>query len=146
MTAQKVTTNPLFWEAEKVLNFIVDISNKLEKRDSLSEEIRNDMKASVGDIVGDDWMRKLDKVIVRNLEQRRGYKGNSMEDLIRAIRNKRAHYEESSDEIKQIFGELPDKFLSYWTGRFPKLVHALHMIANRHLVNDPTFHNLYLSQ
>lgn len=146
MTAQRVTTNPLFWEAEKVLNFIVDISNKLEKRDSLSEEIRNEMKATVGDIVGDDWMQKLDKAIVHNLQQRRGYKGNSMEDLIRAIRNKRAHYEESSDEIKQLFGELPDKFLNYWISRFPKLVHTLYNVANRHLLNDPTFRNLYLCQ
>lgn len=146
ITAQRVTIYPLFWDAEKVLNFIVDISNKLEKRDSLSVEIRNEMNATANDVVGADWLQKLDKVVVQNLQQRRGYKGNSMEDLIRAIRNKRAHYEESSDEIKQIFGELPDQFLNYWTSRYPKLVHRLYRIANRHLLNDPTFHNLYLRE
>lgn len=145
ITAQRVTGNPLFWEADKVLNFIVDISNKLEKRDSYSDEIRRELNAIETDIVHGDWLQKLDAVIVRNLQQRRGYKGNSMEDLIRAIRNKRAHYEECSNEIKETFGELPEKFLNYWIVRFPKLVHALYNLANRHLMNDPTFHNLYLS-
>lgn len=146
VTAQRITNYPLFWEAEKVLNFIVDISNKLEKRDHLSEEIKKDMNAIEADIVSGDWLQRLDAVIVGNLQQRRGYNGSSLENLIRAIRNKRAHYEESSDEIKLTFGALPGIFLNYWISRFPKLVHALYNIANRHLLNDPTFHNLYLGQ
>ncbi|XP_037040714.1 serine/threonine-protein kinase/endoribonuclease IRE2-like [Bradysia coprophila] len=145
-TSAKVASNPLFWKAEKLLNFIVDISNKLEKRDSSSDQIRSEMKTIESDIVGGDWLKKLDAEIVRNLQQRRGYNGTSMEDLIRAIRNKRAHYEETSNEIKEIFGQLPEKFLHYWTSRFPKLIHALYIIANRYLLNDPTFHNLYLSE
>lgn len=144
-TAQKVTNNPLFWKADKLLNFIVDISNKLEKRDSLSEIMRNEIKIIEVDVVGDDWFQKLDAAVVGNLQQRRGYNKGSMEDLIRAIRNKRAHYEETSQEIKEFFGELPDKFLRYWLNRFPKLIHMLYSIANRHLVNDSTFHNLYLN-
>lgn len=145
-TAQKVTNNPLFWEAEKLLHFIVDFSNKLEKRDAMSEEIRKEMISIESDIVYGDWLQKLDAPIVHNLQQRRGYKGNSLEDLIRAIRNKRAHYEESSNEIKHILGEVPENFLKYWISRFPRLVHSLHNIANKYLVNDPTFSNLYLSQ
>lgn len=145
-TSETVTHNPLFWKAEKLLNFIVDVSNKLEKRDSSSEEIRNEMKAVESDVVYGDWLKKLDAQIVQNLQQRRGYNGTSLEDLIRAIRNKRAHYEETSKEIKEIFGELPDKFLHYWTSRFPKLVHALYGIANRYLLKDPTFHNMYFSE
>ncbi len=145
-TAQKVTNNPLFWKAEKLLNFIVDISNKLEKRDSSSEAIRNEMQVIQNDIVLGDWLQKLDVIIADNLRQRRGYNGASMEDLIRAIRNKRAHYEETSKEVKEIFGELPGKFLSYWISRFPKLIHVLYNIAERHLINDPTFYNLYLNK
>lgn len=145
-SSEKVASNPLFWKAEKLLNFIVDISNKLEKRDEASEMVRSEMKTVESEVFHSDWLEKLDGEIVQNLQQRRRYNGTSMEDLIRAIRNKRAHYEETSQQIKEIFGELPDKFLHYWTGRFPKLVHALYGIASKHLVNDPTFHNLYLSE
>lgn len=145
ITAQNVTINPLFWKAEKLLNFIVDFSNRLEKRDSVSEELKKEFVAIESDIVRGDWLQQLDGAVVRNLQQRRGYKGHSIEDLIRAIRNKRAHYEETSTDIKKIFGELPEMFLNYWISRFPKLTHSLYNIANRYLLSDPTFHNLYLS-
>lgn len=144
LTAQNVTIYPLFWESEKLLNFIVDISNRLEKQDSLSEEIKREMNAVQTDVIRGDWLQQLDHIISQNLQQRRGYKGNSVEDLVRAIRNKRAHYEETSVEIKAIFGELPNRFLNYWISRFPKLVYSLYSIANKHLLNDPTFRNLYL--
>lgn len=146
ITAQNVTIYPLFWESEKLLNFIVDISNRLEKRDSLSEEIKREMNVVQTDVIREDWLQQLDPIIIQNLQQRRGYKGHSIEDLVRAIRNKRAHYEETSMEIKQTLGELPDKFLNYWTSRFPKLVYTLYNIANRHLLNDSMFLNLYLSK
>lgn len=143
--AQNVTINPLFWEAEKVLNFIVDISNRLEKKDLLCDEIKKEMNAIQSEVVCGDWLQKLETVINSNLKQRRGYKGNSFEDLIRAIRNKRAHYEESPAEVKQILGDLPEGFLNYWLKRFPKLIYFLYEIANKHLLNDPTFVNMYLS-
>lgn len=143
ITAENVTIYPLFWESEKLLNFIIDISNRLEKRDSLSEEIKREMNAVQTDVIRGDWLHQLDPIIIQNLQQRRGYKGHSIEDLVRAIRNKRAHYEETSAEIKQILGELPNKFLNYWTSRFPRLVHCLFNIANKRLLNDSTFGNLY---
>lgn len=39
-------------------------------------------------VVGRDWYSRLDKVFTNNLGKYRKYKGNSVRDLLRAMRNK----------------------------------------------------------
>ena len=39
-------------------------------------------------VVGRDWYSRLDKVITNNLGKYRKYKGSSVRDLLRAMRNK----------------------------------------------------------
>ena len=39
-------------------------------------------------VVGKDWVARLDKAVASNLKTRRTYKGNSVRDLLRAMRNK----------------------------------------------------------
>lgn len=39
-------------------------------------------------VVGKDWYSRLDKVFTNNLGKYRKYKGNSVRDLLRAMRNK----------------------------------------------------------
>jgi serine/threonine-protein kinase/endoribonuclease IRE1 len=39
-------------------------------------------------IVGNDWHAKLDKVFIENLGKFRKYDGRSVQDLLRALRNK----------------------------------------------------------
>lgn len=143
ITADNVAINPIFWKSEKVLNLIVDISNRFEKRDSLCNKIKREMSSNESEIVRGDWLQKLDSKIVKNLQERRGYNGCSVVDLVRAIRNKRAHYEETPKEIKDLFGKLPDGYLNYWLQRFPRLLNSLYELANKFLIDDPTF-NMYL--
>ena len=40
------------------------------------------------DVVGNDWHSRLDKVFVENLGKFRKYDGRSVQDLLRALRNK----------------------------------------------------------
>lgn len=40
------------------------------------------------DIVGHDWHARLDKVFIENLGKFRKYDGKSVQDLLRALRNK----------------------------------------------------------
>ena len=47
-----------------------------------------------------------------------------MLDLLRALRNKRNHYEDMPDEVKRRVGPLPGGYLQFWTTRFPKLLMA----------------------
>jgi serine/threonine-protein kinase/endoribonuclease IRE1 len=40
------------------------------------------------DVVGVDWLRRLDKTLIDNLGKFRKYNGKSVQDLLRALRNK----------------------------------------------------------
>lgn len=40
------------------------------------------------DIVGNDWHSRLDKIFIENLGKFRKYDGRSVQDLLRALRNK----------------------------------------------------------
>ena len=39
-------------------------------------------------VVGNDWRARLDKVFIENLGKYRKYDGKSVQDLMRALRNK----------------------------------------------------------
>ena len=45
-----------------------------------------------------------------------------MLDLLRALRNKKNHYEDMEDAIKAKVGPLPSGYLRYWTVKFPQLL------------------------
>lgn len=44
------------------------------------------------DVVGVDWHRRLDKIFIDNLGKFRKYNGKSVQDLLRALRNKVSGY------------------------------------------------------
>jgi serine/threonine-protein kinase/endoribonuclease IRE1 len=72
-------------------------------------------------VVGIDWHRKIDKQFMEDLGKRRKYDCKSVVDLLRAIRNKKHHIHDLPPNLRRLFGNLPDGFLTYFTLRFPKL-------------------------
>lgn len=46
------------------------------------------LETNAVDVVGKDWYSRLDKTVTSNLGKYRKYKGNSVRDLLRAMRNK----------------------------------------------------------
>ncbi len=46
------------------------------------------LETDASSVVGRDWYSRLDKVFTNNLGKYRKYKGNSVRDLLRAMRNK----------------------------------------------------------
>lgn len=46
------------------------------------------LETNAAGVVGKDWYSRLDKVFTNNLGKYRKYKGNSVRDLLRAMRNK----------------------------------------------------------
>lgn len=57
-----------------------------------------------------------------DLRKFRTYKGQNVRDLLRAMRNKKHHYRELPEEVKNSLGAVPDQFVCYFTSRFPKLL------------------------
>jgi serine/threonine-protein kinase/endoribonuclease IRE1 len=69
-------------------------------------------------------LKKLDKKFIETLGKQRKYTGDRMLDLLRALRNKKNHYEDMPDDVKAKVGDLPNGYLKYWTDKFPALLMA----------------------
>jgi hypothetical protein len=46
------------------------------------------LETGASEVVGADWAKRLDKLFIDNLGKFRKYNGNSVQDLLRALRNK----------------------------------------------------------
>lgn len=81
--------HPFFWNPGRRLNFLQDVSDRFEImcRDPKDPYLLILEKGAQG-IVGNDWHAKLDKVFIENLGKFRKYDGRSVQDLLRALRNK----------------------------------------------------------
>jgi serine/threonine-protein kinase/endoribonuclease IRE1 len=81
--------HPYFWEPGRRLGFLQDASDRFEimcrdPRDPHLVLLEN----NAIDVVGTDWPSRLDKIFVENLGKFRKYDGRSVQDLLRALRNK----------------------------------------------------------
>ncbi|XP_065558599.1 serine/threonine-protein kinase/endoribonuclease IRE1-like isoform X1 [Artemia franciscana] len=132
-TAKAILKHPMFWPKEKILAFFQDVSDRIEK-ESLESFVVVALERGGWEIVKGDWKACLDPVVQSDLRRFRTYQGRSVRDLLRALRNKRHHYQESSNETRQALGKIPDEFCDYWTKRFPRLLmhtwHAMHCIKH----------------
>ena len=81
--------HPYFWDAGRRLGFLQDASDRFEimcrdPRDPHLVVLEN----NAINVVGPDWPARLDKIFVENLGKFRKYDGRSVQDLLRALRNK----------------------------------------------------------
>ncbi|ORZ13861.1 kinase-like domain-containing protein [Lobosporangium transversale] len=148
-----VMHHPYFWSANKRLMFMQDCSDRFEIEDRVVESNGTSMTLSgpsatlspllikleqnAKEILVKDWYKVIDRTLVENLGKYRKYDGNSVRDLLRALRNKKHHYQDLPPHVKRALGELPDGFLRYFTSRFPKLMLHLYYIV----ANDPGLRN-----
>jgi serine/threonine-protein kinase/endoribonuclease IRE1 len=121
--ARQVMAHPFFWPAKKRLNFLCDVSDHFEKekRDPPSEALQ-ELEYFAPRVTRGDFLKSLGKEFVESMGKQRKYTGSRLLDLLRALRNKKNHYEDMSDKLKRDVGPLPDGYLSYWTTKFPNLL------------------------
>lgn len=81
--------HPFFWDAERRLAFLQDASDRFE---IMCREPREErlfaLETNASNVVGQDWRARLDKSFQENLGKFRKYDGKSVQDLLRALRNK----------------------------------------------------------
>ncbi|KAM7192149.1 hypothetical protein V8F20_008984 [Naviculisporaceae sp. PSN 640] len=146
-TVKDVMAHPFFWDAKKRLQFLVDVSDYFEKepRDPPSEALKF-LEAQATDVIkGGDFLKLLPKEFVDSLGKQRKYTGGRMLDLLRALRNKKNHYEDMSESLQKTVGPLPDGYLGFWTRRFPSLLIACwNVIYELGLEEHPRFRDCYL--
>ncbi|MCJ1278923.1 bifunctional endoribonuclease/protein kinase ire1 [Puttea exsequens] len=134
--AAAILTHPFFWSAEDRLEFLCHVSDafEAEKYRETSEDYYSqpldelESRASViippardGHIHG-DFLAQLPAGFKDTLGKQRKYKGDSVLDLLRALRNKRNHYEDMPEAVRARVGPLPAGYLAFWTTRFPNLL------------------------
>lgn len=122
-TAREVMSHPFFWSAKKRLAFLCDVSDHFEKepRDPPSAALQ-ELEAHAPEVTRGDFQRHLPREFLDSLGKQRKYTGSRLLDLLRALRNKKNHYEDMSESLRRTVGPLPEGYLSFWTVRFPSLL------------------------
>lgn len=105
--AIKSSNCPLFWNSEKRLSFLRDVSEKAgdPKYSSLRQELQN---ISVETVIDTEWKeKKVEKINDGNVisyimkqKEECGYDFCSGRDLLRLIRNMRVHYGELPKDVQ----------------------------------------------
>ncbi|XP_063082735.1 serine/threonine-protein kinase/endoribonuclease IRE2 isoform X3 [Cavia porcellus] len=124
-SACQVLAHPLFWSRAKQLQFFQDVSDWLEK-ESEHGPLMTALEAGGYKVVRDNWHHHISMPLQTDLRRFRSYKGTSVRDLLRAMRNKKHHYRELPAEVQQVLGCVPDSFVQYFTCRFPRLLLHTH--------------------
>ena len=146
-SASEILTHPYFWDANKRLNFLQDASDRFEimEKDPPSPALVI-LESKAMQVVGTDWHRRCDKAFLENLGKFRKYDPGSVQDLLRAMRNKKHHYQDMPPHLKRMLGPIPDGFLAYFTRRFPELfLHVHRVIVEQPLIrSEPMFREYFV--
>ncbi|KAK2817283.1 hypothetical protein Q5P01_025474 [Channa striata] len=137
-----VLKHPFFWSPEKQLLFFQDVSDRIEKEPADSPIVVR-LESGGRFVVRTNWRMHISVPLQTDLRRFRTYKGNSVRDLLRAMRNKKHHYHELPPEVQETLGELPEGFVSYFTSRFPRLLMHTHA-ALKICGQERLFHPYYL--
>jgi serine/threonine-protein kinase/endoribonuclease IRE1 len=130
--ASTVLMHPFFWPPSDRLSFLCDVSDhfEFEPRDPPSDALLC-LESVARRVMGPemDFLRLLPRDFKDNLGKQRKYTGSRMLDLLRALRNKRNHYNDMPEYLKAHIGGLPEGYLNFWTVRFPSLLMSCHSVV-----------------
>jgi len=107
---------------DKILAFFLDVSDRVEKEEESTCVVLRRLENEAHCVIRGDWRDWICDEVKNDLRKYRTYRGNSVRDLLRALRNKKNHYRELTEAAQQSLGHIPDQFVSYWITRFPNLL------------------------
>ncbi|NXC77236.1 ERN1 endoribonuclease, partial [Anhinga anhinga] len=140
-SAPVVLVHPFFWSREKQLQFFQDVSDRVEKEPT-EGPIVSALEAGGRSVVRTNWRMHISLPLQTDLRKFRTYKGGSVRDLLRAMRNKKHHYHELPADVRAALGSIPDGFVQYFTSRFPRLLLHTHG-AMRVCAHEQLFRSYY---
>jgi hypothetical protein len=137
-SAVQVCSHPFFWSYAKRLEFLTELSDRLE-HESADAPVVLAIERNASLVIGRSWDKKLDSVLKEDVNKYRKYDITSVRDLLRIIRNKRHHFHELSESAKALVSPVPTGFVSYFESRFPLLLMHCIRAACTHLNRDKVF-------
>jgi serine/threonine-protein kinase/endoribonuclease IRE1 len=87
--AAQVLEHPYFWDEKRRTDFILEFSDRLsgKNRDPHCPVVER-VESNAAEICGKDWTRVVDDALMKESKVNRKYVGQSVNDLMRLIRNK----------------------------------------------------------
>lgn len=87
-TAADILKHPFFWKADRILSFLSEVSDRIEK-DYPSSSYQNLFEKNRSLVFKGDWLMVIEEKIRQALTETnfRKYRGDSVKDLLRALRN-----------------------------------------------------------
>ncbi|KAK9324718.1 hypothetical protein V1517DRAFT_35734 [Lipomyces orientalis] len=139
-TAHDVLMHPYFWSMQKRLDFLLEVSDRfeIEQRDPPSE-LLEELESDPEHVVYNDWYKRLDRSLTENLGKYRKYHTDKVLDLLRALRNKKHHYQDLPPNVQAALGRVPDGYLAYFSQRFPNLLMHVYYVVKNNLQEEPQF-------
>jgi len=139
-SAGRALSHPFWWPPDMRLAFLVDASDRVELED---REHNSRLLAALEAVPSTDmnfpWDKRLHAGLLDNVGRYRRYNAFSVRDLLRIIRNKRAHWRELPAEVRAVLGPPPGQFWTYFAERFPQLLLYVHRFMSRHCASEPHF-------
>ncbi|XP_064009381.1 serine/threonine-protein kinase/endoribonuclease IRE2 isoform X3 [Pogoniulus pusillus] len=140
-SAPMVLVHPFFWSQEKQLQFFQDVSDRIEREPAEGATV-SALERGARSVVRTNWRMHISLPLQTDLRKFRTYKGGSVRDLLRAMRNKKHHYHELPADVRAALGSVPDGFVQYFTSRFPQLLLHTHQ-AMRLCAHERLFQPYY---
>ena len=151
----EVLRHPYFWDVADKLEFLCEVSDCFEREKTSINNIFDEsavrtvaekeslerlaaLEALAPNVIGPskDFHRALPKSFVSEMGKQRKYMGSKMIDLLRVIRNKKNHFHDLPDDVKELMlGGSTRGYYEFWAKRFPSLLINCHcLLLERGLV------------
>jgi len=124
-SAGQAHQHPFFWTVSKRLQFLMDLSDAVEVRDP-DDALVQALNRRGATVFGASWEGRIEAELLQDLGTRRKYDFGQVCHLLRAIRNKKSHYYDLEEGVRQLLGPMPEGYVSYWASRFPLLLMEVH--------------------
>ncbi|KAJ9606284.1 bifunctional endoribonuclease/protein kinase ire1 [Cladophialophora chaetospira] len=154
-TTDQILRHPYFWEVADKLEFLCGVSDCYEREKNSINNIHDEnavrspaekeslallagLESLAPNVIGQskDWLRALPKTFLTEMGKQRKYSGTKMIDLLRVIRNKKNHFHDLPEDVKeQMLGGSAKGYYEFWAKRFPSLLINCHcLVLERRLV------------
>jgi serine/threonine-protein kinase/endoribonuclease IRE1 len=134
-----ILLHPYFWDVDTKLDFLCDLSDRFEH-----EKLTPDsphlaaLEAEAPNVIGptNDFLKALPKNFINEMGKQRKYTGSRMLDLLRVIRNKKNHFQDLPENVREMMmGGSAEGYFGFWGRRFPSLLVVCHaLVLERGLV------------
>lgn len=122
-TIAQSATHILFWGPDKRLDFLQDVSDRVEVEARKDCALVRGLERRFGTLCPErDWARSFTAEVLEEHFAFRPYNTQLLRDLLRTIRNKKCHYQNMTPHFQRLYGALSGDFLRFFTSKFPSLL------------------------